>query len=66
MLALEQALCSSGLEPEAYWAEFYRTASLSPKSLLGIEFGYWLHYIFLCFGVDGMDGTRLATMEHAA
>ena len=41
MLALGQALCLSGLEPEAYRAEFYRTAGLSPKSSLGIEFGYW-------------------------
>ena len=65
MLALGQTLCSSGLEPDAYCAEFYRTAGLSPKSSLGIEFGYWLHCIFLCYCVDGLDGTRLASMEHA-
>ena len=66
MLALGQAMCSSGLEPDSYRSEFYRSSGLSPKSSLGIEFGYWLHCIFLCYCVDGLDGTRLASMEHAA
>ena len=66
MLALGQAIVAFGMEVEAFRAEFYRSSGLGAKSALGIEFGYRMHDIFRAFCVDGLDGTRLASMEHAA
>ena len=60
------AMERSGLEPQAYTAQFLRNSGLSPKSSVGIEVSYAVHTIYLFMVHDRLNPYASSAMEHIA
>ena len=63
---LATALCRSGLEPQAFVANYIQTSGIHAKSAVAIEFAHLMYAIYAFTVLDRLDPYQSVTVEHMA
>ena len=63
---LATALCRSGMEPQAFVANYLQTSGVHTKSAVAIEFSHLMFAIYAFTVLDRLDPYQSTTVEHLA
>ena len=63
---LATALCRSGMEPQAFVANYLQTSGVHAKSAVAIEFSHLMFAIYAFTVLDRLDPYQSTTVEHLA
>ena len=63
---LAAGITRSGLEPQAFIANYMHTSGINPRSALAVEFQYLIYSLWVFTVVDRLDPYQNSTVEHLA